>query len=118
MKYYFAVVSCDSINTAISIYDNIDGNIRNNEIGTEYLQSGNLFDMRYIPDDIELDKNTLFSECNEIPENYKPIDFETSALDHSKVDLTWDRDEVKLEYDVEIGFIIELGKQKLQYYGK
>lgn len=92
LKYYFAVVECNSLEASSSIYDQCDG--------FEYLQSGNIFDMRYIPDDISFENREIKDEATEVPESYEPIDFTTSALEHTKVKLTWD------EEDEEVYFII------------
>ncbi|KAA8571268.1 hypothetical protein EYC84_000596 [Monilinia fructicola] len=57
--------------------------------GTEYLSSANFFDLRFIPDGTEFDDKPR-DECTEVPAGYKPTDFVTDALQHSKVKLTWD----------------------------
>jgi hypothetical protein len=81
LQYYYAVIQCDSVSTAKSIYDNCDG--------TEYESTANFFDLRYIPDDMTFD-DVPHDECVKIPASYKPNSFVTSALQHSKVKLTWD----------------------------
>lgn len=81
LRYYYAIVTCDSIKTAKNIYDNCDG--------TEYESTANFFDLRYVPDEMEFDDKPRDS-CNKIPSNYKPETFVTDALQHSKVKLTWD----------------------------
>jgi hypothetical protein len=40
LKYYFAVIKCDCVKTAKSIYDNMDG--------MEYEQTGLKIDLRYL----------------------------------------------------------------------
>jgi len=82
LRYYYAVVTCDSIKTAKNIYDNCDG--------TEYESTANFFDLRYIPDEMEFNDDEPRDSCNKIPSNYKPETFVTDALQHSKVKLTWD----------------------------
>ncbi|CAH3149192.1 unnamed protein product [Porites evermanni] len=47
LKYYYAVMDCDSPGTAEVLYDECDG--------TEFELSGNILDLRYIPDDMEFD---------------------------------------------------------------
>ncbi|ANB12825.1 Esf1p [Sugiyamaella lignohabitans] len=81
LKYYYAVVKCDSVATAKNIYDNVDG--------TEYESTANFFDLRYIPEGMDFE-DAPRDECTKIPSNYKPNNFVTDALQHSKVKLTWD----------------------------
>lgn len=83
LRYYYAVVKCDSISTAQSIYKNCDG--------TEYESTANIFDLRYVPEGMEFDDSEAKDQCFKIPTNYKPNTlFVTDALQHSKVKLTWD----------------------------
>ncbi|KAI5963754.1 ESF1 [Candida pseudojiufengensis] len=83
LRYFYAVVECDSINTSENIYKNVDG--------TEYESTANIFDLRYIPDNMEFDENDVKDECFKISKNYRPDSkFVTDALQHSKVKLTWD----------------------------
>jgi len=83
LRYYYAVVKCDSISTAKKIYDNCDG--------TEYESTANIFDLRYIPEGMDFDESESKDTCTKIPSNYKPNStFVTDALQHSKVKLTWD----------------------------
>lgn len=81
LRYYYAVVYCSDVRTAQSIYQNCDG--------TEYESTANMFDLRYVPDEMEFD-DAARDECTSIPKNYKPSQFSTDALQHSKVKLTWD----------------------------
>lgn len=83
LRYYYAVVRCDSISTAKNIYDNCDG--------TEYESTANIFDLRYIPEGMDFNDSEAKDMCTKIPSNYKPNStFVTDALQHSKVKLTWD----------------------------
>ncbi|CCH58446.1 hypothetical protein TBLA_0A06540 [Henningerozyma blattae CBS 6284] len=81
LRYYYAVVYCNNIGTAESIYKNCDG--------TEYESTANVFDIRYVPDEMTFD-DTPRDECDQLPKNYKPLQFSTDALQHSNVKLTWD----------------------------
>lgn len=85
LRYYYAVITCSSIPVAQAIYDAIDG--------TEYLTTANFFDLRYIPDETDFSDDKPRDECETIPDGYKPNDFVTDALQHSKVRLTWDMDD-------------------------
>ncbi|KAN0096009.1 hypothetical protein V8E51_014814 [Hyaloscypha variabilis] len=83
LRYYYAVVVCSDEQTAQRIYESTDG--------TEYLSSANFFDLRFIPDGTEFDDKPR-DECDAVPTSYKPTEFVTDALQHSKVKLTWDMD--------------------------
>ncbi|KAK2623517.1 hypothetical protein QTJ16_007071 [Diplocarpon rosae] len=81
LRYYYAVVICSDKETAQNVYENTDG--------SEYLSSANIFDLRFVPDDTEFDEKPR-DECESVPAGYKPIEFVTDALQHSKSKLTWD----------------------------
>lgn len=85
LRYYYAVVECDSATTAKALYDSMDGR--------EYLSTANFFDLRFIPDETSFDDDKPHEECDSLPMGYKPNDFKTEALTHSKVRLTWDDDD-------------------------
>ncbi|RLN34450.1 pre-rRNA-processing protein esf1 [Panicum miliaceum] len=84
LKYYYAVVVCDSSATANHLYMTLDG--------TEFLKTANVFDLQFIPDNREF-KHPARDVATEAPSSYKEPDFETRALQHSRVKLTWDEDE-------------------------
>ncbi|KAJ3053045.1 pre-rRNA-processing protein esf1 [Rhizophlyctis rosea] len=84
LKYYYAVVECDSVSTARSLYKTCDG--------AEFEKSANFFDLRYIPDGMEFE-DAPSDEAYETPQAYQPVDFVTLALQHSNVKLTWDEDD-------------------------
>ncbi|KAL2966330.1 hypothetical protein AAZX31_16G110100 [Glycine max] len=84
MRYYFAVVECDSSATANYIYKECDG--------LELKQSSNALDLRFIPDNMEF-KHPPRDVATEVPANYECKDFYSRALQHSEVNLTWDDDE-------------------------
>lgn len=97
LRYYYAVMVCSDKNTAQKIYEATDG--------SEYLSSSNFLDLRFVPDDITFDDEPR-DECESIPQNYKPVEFVTDALQHSKVKLTWDVDpeEVKRKESIKNAF--------------
>lgn len=84
LRYYYAVITCSSANVAKSIYDNLDGR--------EYLTSANFFDLRFVPEGTEFDQDP-HDECTKLADGYKPNEFTTDALTHSKVKLTWDAED-------------------------
>lgn len=83
LRYYYAVVQCDSVATAKNIYANCDG--------AEYESTANVFDLRYVPEEMEFDEGDAKESCTKVPASYRPdLAFVTDALQHSKVKLTWD----------------------------
>ncbi|KAL9623421.1 MAG: hypothetical protein Q9160_002314 [Pyrenula sp. 1 TL-2023] len=86
LRYFYAILACSSTSVAKSIYDAVDG--------TEYLSSSNFFDLRFVPDGTEFSADKARDSCQKIPEVYKPNEFVTTALQHSRVKLTWDADDL------------------------
>lgn len=85
LRYYYAVIEVDSPATGRHLYDNMDGR--------EYLSSANFFDLRFVPDDVSFEEDRPRDVCDRIPDGYRPNDFVTDALTHSRVKLTWDADD-------------------------
>ncbi|XP_052196010.1 pre-rRNA-processing protein esf1 [Diospyros lotus] len=84
LRYYYAVVECDSIATADYLYKTCDG--------VEFERSSNKLDLRFIPDSMEF-KLPPRDVATEAPANYEGLDFHTKALQNSKIHLSWDEDE-------------------------
>ncbi|XP_071596353.1 ESF1 homolog [Heliangelus exortis] len=82
LKYYYAVVECDSPETANNIYMECDG--------LEFESSCSFIDLRFIPDNVTFDDKPkdVASEVNGAL--YKPKYFTSAAMGTSKVDITWD----------------------------
>ncbi|KAI9271302.1 hypothetical protein BY458DRAFT_539879 [Sporodiniella umbellata] len=85
LKYYYAVIECDSPKTAKVIYKTCDN--------TEYESSANFFDLRYVPEDMSFD-DEVKDKATVVPDNYTPARFTTEALQRTKVTLTWDEDDI------------------------
>lgn len=81
LRYYYAIVVCSSPSAAKKLYDATDG--------SEFQSSSNVLDLRFVPDDVTFDDEPR-DECDHKPKSYTPVDFVTSALQSSKVKLTWD----------------------------
>ncbi|KAL0332870.1 UNVERIFIED_CONTAM: Pre-rRNA-processing protein esf1 [Sesamum calycinum] len=82
--YYYAVVECDSSATADYLYKTCDG--------LEFERSANKLDLRFIPDSMDF-KHQPRDVATEAPADYEGLDFQTRALQHSNIHLTWDEDE-------------------------
>ncbi|XP_035177237.1 ESF1 homolog isoform X2 [Oxyura jamaicensis] len=82
LKYFYAVVECDSPETANKIYEECDG--------LEFESSCSFIDLRFIPDNVTFDDKPkdVASEVN--VSGYKPKYFTSAAMGTSKVDITWD----------------------------
>ena len=87
LKYFYAVVECDSDATAQTIYNELDG--------MEYESSSSTLDLRFIPDEMTFDDVKLKEECTSMPKsnNYTAPSFINTALQQSNVRLTWDEDD-------------------------
>lgn len=85
LRYFYAVLTFSDSKAAKVVYDKVDG--------TEYLSTANFFDLRFVPDDTDFSEDKSREECEQIPAGYKPNEFVTSALQHSKVKLTWDAED-------------------------
>ena len=85
LKYYYAVVYCDSVQTASSLYNECDG--------LEIERTQSFLDMRFVPDNLTKFPYPPKEVCDHMPANkeytqeFKP----NSALQDTKVKLTWDQ---------------------------
>ncbi|XKL60134.1 hypothetical protein PGB90_001150 [Kerria lacca] len=96
LKYFYAVATFDTAETADYIYTNCNG--------IEYESSGIRLDLRFIDDEITFEQEPK-DVCNsiEICQKYKPRFFTNTALQQAKVDLTWDEtDPKRLEFTQKI----------------
>ncbi|KAA1116019.1 hypothetical protein PGTUg99_032628 [Puccinia graminis f. sp. tritici] len=85
LRYFYAIVSLDSTATAQHVFAEIDG--------TEFERTANIFDLSYVPEEMEFDEADLADECDADTNDYQPLEFSTDVLRHSKVKLTWDNED-------------------------
>ncbi|EXJ78808.1 hypothetical protein A1O1_09210 [Capronia coronata CBS 617.96] len=85
LRYFYCILTFSSPEVAKHIYDAVDG--------TEYQRTANFFDLRFVPDETDFSSDVPREECDKIPDDYRPNDFVTDALQHSKVKLTWDAED-------------------------
>ncbi|CAH8540630.1 unnamed protein product [Schistosoma turkestanicum] len=88
LKYFYAIIEFDSVETAEAIYTACDG--------LEYESSGSRLDLRFVDNDQQFEVPPeyahLVSECREINKTkYAPVRFETSALHSTRIGITWDK---------------------------
>uniref|UniRef100_A0AC34G5X1 ESF1-like protein n=1 Tax=Panagrolaimus sp. ES5 TaxID=591445 RepID=A0AC34G5X1_9BILA len=85
MRYYYAVVECDTVETATSIYEACDR--------VEYESSGVQLDLRFIPDVTIFEESRLRERVtidNINVNKYKANYFETAAIRFQNPKVTWD----------------------------
>nr|XP_060642028.1 ESF1 homolog [Anolis sagrei ordinatus] len=82
LRYFYAVVECDSSETANKIYEECDG--------LEFESSCSFVDLRFIPDDVAFDDEPKDVASEVDGAAYKPKFFTSAAVATSKVDITWD----------------------------
>ncbi|KAK0232946.1 hypothetical protein IW262DRAFT_1470131 [Armillaria fumosa] len=85
LRYYYAIITCDSVDAAAHIYDELEG--------TELERSANVFDLSFVPEGMAFDDEFREEATEDSVAAYKGLDFATDALRHSKVKLTWDEDD-------------------------
>jgi len=88
MSYHVAIIRCDKLDTAISLYTQCDG--------IEFERSSNMLDLRYVaPTYMAKLCDAPRDEAKEVPADYEAPDFATAALQQTKVGLAWDMDDPK-----------------------
>ena len=85
LKYYFAIAECDSVATASHIYEQLDG--------MEFEHSSMVFDMRFVPDDVDFEGREKRDTSSNIPVKYEAPDFIINALQHTDVKCSWDEND-------------------------
>lgn len=101
LKFYYAIATFDSKETAFKIYSQCDG--------MELEKTQNFLDLRFVPDSLTefpyAPKETFTGNKSLI--NYEPEFNENRALQHSKVKLTWDTNDKKRDKMIQRAFTKE-----------
>uniref|UniRef100_A0A0A9XFR9 ESF1 RRM domain-containing protein n=1 Tax=Lygus hesperus TaxID=30085 RepID=A0A0A9XFR9_LYGHE len=110
LRYYYAVITFNSPETANKIYTECDG--------IEYESSATKMDLRFIPDDMDFDVEPKES-CTSMPDitKYKPRLFVNSALQQGTVRLTWDETDLnRVEFTKKLAGGEKINDDDLQAY--
>ena len=105
LKFYYAVVEFKSLKISNYIYENYDG--------MEIERTQMFMEMRFVPDDLEFPYKPRES-CLKFPENYEQNIKPNRALDHSKVTLTWDQDDLKRQDLLKKAFSSQFKEEEIQ----
>ena len=102
LRYFYAIIRCSSIPTATALYTALDA--------SEFESSANKLDLRFVPSGTEFDAEDVRDECGEgdmderaMTEYRAPAVFVTKALQHSRVELTWDADDEERKRKLKAG---------------
>ena len=92
LRYFYAIIRCSSTQAATALYTALDA--------SEFESSANKLDLRFVPAGTQFDADDMRDECVEhdmderaMTEYRAPAVFVTKALQHSRVELTWDADD-------------------------
>lgn len=108
LKYYYAVASFEDAGAADAVYEQCDG--------VEYAQSGRAFDLRFIPEEMEIETKPR-DRAEKIPEGYGPPNVTPSSINNSRVKLSWDADEPdRMVLKKRIGGKIRADEENLKAY--
>lgn len=105
LKYFYAIVECDSQVTANSLYEQLDNQ--------EFESSASSLDLRFVPDTEIFEEEDAVQSCTSLPDTatYKAPIFITSALQQSSVSLTWDETDPSRAQKIESAFASRDEKQ-------
>ncbi|KAL8620839.1 hypothetical protein ACOMHN_033236 [Nucella lapillus] len=88
LAYYYAVIVCDSKDTANKLYEECDS--------MEYEKSSCRIDLRFIPENMTFEE-TPKESCNGVSDlsTFEPSTFTTTAFCQAKVQVTWDETNIE-----------------------
>lgn len=97
MKYYYAVASFDSPETAATVYQALDG--------MDIEASGVVLDLRYIDDSETFNAADIVSRADSIPANFKSLrGIRNPALSHTRFRISWDQEDPTRYHSVQDSF--------------
>jgi hypothetical protein len=82
LKYFYAIAEFDSPATAAAVKKECQS--------VELEATANVFELRFVPDDMTFDDRDPRETATTVPELYKPPRWYTPAVAHTVVSLTWD----------------------------
>ncbi|KHJ86594.1 NUC153 domain protein [Oesophagostomum dentatum] len=88
LRYYYAIIECDTMETAVSIYDQCDG--------YQFEASNIKMDLRFVPEGMEFDKDRIKEEITDEDLNvakYKSKERLKSAVTLTSARIGWDENE-------------------------
>lgn len=98
MKYYYAIIHCNSKRSAITLYDEYQG--------FEFENTNIQLNISFVPDEIVFEQEVK-DVCTEVPDGYEfAFNKINRATGHSDVQLTWDQPDVKRQKKLAAGFMI------------
>ncbi|KAH9578011.1 hypothetical protein LSM04_002560 [Trypanosoma melophagium] len=107
MKYYYAIATFDSAETAETVYKQLDG--------MDVEASGVVLDLRYVDDDETFEKPV--NRADHIPPNYRPLAaFKAAALSQTRFRISWDQDDVFRHRSIRDSFTGETAEDDLAAY--
>ncbi|GFR49411.1 hypothetical protein Agub_g11465, partial [Astrephomene gubernaculifera] len=85
LRYYYAIVECDCIATALHLYNECDG--------MEFERSACKFDMRFVPDEQSFEGRQVRDSASSVPPGYEPPATFNISLQHTNPKLSWDAED-------------------------
>ncbi|KAG2482679.1 hypothetical protein HYH03_018414 [Edaphochlamys debaryana] len=85
LRYYYAIVECDCVATALHLYNECDG--------LEFERSACKFDLRFVPDDQSFEGRQVRDSASTVPSDYTPPATFNISLQHTDPKLSWDAED-------------------------
>ncbi|KAL0246101.1 hypothetical protein GEMRC1_007317 [Eukaryota sp. GEM-RC1] len=86
MRYYFAVIECEDVPTALVLYSEMD----RSTIG----QTGNTIDLRFIPGEVSFEGRMVRDAAADVPVKYIPTESVSTPLEQTNIKISWDSEDI------------------------